>query len=133
MHLQPFANLEGSCLQRYAKAKPGETQPVSLAPVDGVFCKLRSSQSSQSHNINPEVGAIQSVRTDHTMLQVFNGTEANPDFASDIRATLEESGKKGTVLVCNIGGSLTPTQANALGRQSRSALITPAGGSKLSP
>ena len=59
-----------------------------------------------------------------TMLQVFNGTEANPEFASDIRATLEDSGKKGAVLVCNIGGSLTPTQANALGRQSRSALIS---------
>ncbi|KAK9833924.1 hypothetical protein WJX74_010050 [Apatococcus lobatus] len=53
---------------------------------------------------------------------VFNGTEANPDFASDIQETLKESGKKGAVLVCNIGGSLQPSQANVLGRQSRSLM-----------
>lgn len=50
---------------------------------------------------------------------MFNGTEANPDFASDIQETLQASGKKGAVLVCNVGGTLEPTQTNALGRQSR--------------
>ncbi|KAK9862763.1 hypothetical protein WJX84_010117 [Apatococcus fuscideae] len=53
---------------------------------------------------------------------VFNGTEANPDFTSDIQATLDASRSKGAVLVCNIGGSLEATQQNALGRQSRSLM-----------
>ena len=58
----------------------------------------------------------------HAHLQVFNGTEANPDFAADIQATLDISKKKGAVLVCNIGGSLEASQANQLGRQSRCPL-----------
>lgn len=54
---------------------------------------------------------------------MFNGTEANPEFASDIQETLQASGKKGAVLVCNVGGTLEPSQTNALGRQSRLVLL----------
>jgi hypothetical protein len=36
------------------------------------------------------------------------GTEANPDFLSEVEAAVPKKGG-GMILVCNIGGSLMPT------------------------
>jgi len=55
---------------------------------------------------------------------VFNGTEVNPDFESqlyDIPAMGSQEAKDSIslILVCQIGGDLTPTTSSKNGKQSR--------------
>ncbi|PSC67375.1 rhodanese-like domain-containing chloroplastic [Micractinium conductrix] len=47
------------------------------------------------------------------------GTEANPDFLAQVAAAQPKK-NGGVILVCNVGGSLTPTGPSEFGRQSRS-------------
>eukprot|EP00884_Botryococcus_braunii_P018274 jgi/Botrbrau1/512/Bobra.110_2s0141.1 len=49
---------------------------------------------------------------------VFNGTEANPDFAEMILDATQAG--KGAIVYCNLGGTLDPTSTNERGMQSRS-------------
>jgi rhodanese-related sulfurtransferase len=49
---------------------------------------------------------------------VLNGTEANPDFWADAAAAM--AGVREVVVYCNMGGTMTPTQTNKAGAQSRS-------------
>lgn len=58
---------------------------------------------------------------------VFNGTEVNPDFESqlyDIPAMGSQEAKDSIslILVCQIGGDLTPTTSSKNGKQSRSMI-----------
>ncbi|KAK9904100.1 hypothetical protein WJX75_004511 [Coccomyxa subellipsoidea] len=51
---------------------------------------------------------------------VFNGTELNPDFFDGIMAAASK--EKGAILICNIGGTIEPTETNSEGFQSRSLM-----------
>lgn len=53
---------------------------------------------------------------------VFNGTEPNPEFSSEIAEAVEESEatqETPIVLICQSGGSLEPTTSMKNGKQSR--------------
>lgn len=57
---------------------------------------------------------------------VFNGTEVNPNFASEVEEVLSSGGfehgkETPVVLLCYCGGSLDPTVSMKNGKQSRSA------------
>ena len=51
---------------------------------------------------------------------IANGTEFNEAFEDTLREAL--AGSREAVFVCQIGGTLTPTDANPFGRQSRSLI-----------
>lgn len=52
---------------------------------------------------------------------IFNGTEYNESFEPEARQAVGSSSE--VVIVCQVGGTLTPTQANPNGRQVRTGSL----------
>lgn len=57
-------------------------------------------------------------RIGFALFGVFNGTEVNPDFEQQLQEAVPDV-QGGAVLICNLGGSMTPVGEHKKGQQSR--------------
>ncbi|GLC59643.1 hypothetical protein PLESTB_001517300 [Pleodorina starrii] len=59
-------------------------------------------------------------RAGYALFGISQGTEANPNFLSEVRQLVADPESTPVVLYCNLGGSLEPTKNDRNGQQTRS-------------